>query len=174
MQNTSRILIKCLCFTVYEVWLLALISACFYMSSWPDTVLVSDVGLTSVMPEDRPCAGAPVGPESGSRGPAESSPAEVQSTPDQTTAGTKPFALCCCWLDKSHAGPAWSLCMWTISRVSALCVLFMFCAVFYVIFNQGYSTKTRLGFRRSKTSKEQFQEAAFQPATDTAVRSEFC
>ncbi|XP_073684690.1 growth hormone-inducible transmembrane protein [Garra rufa] len=35
---------------------------------------------------------------------------------------------------------------------------------------QGYSTKTRLGFRRSKTSKEQFQEKAFEPATDTAIR----
>ncbi|XP_052439670.1 growth hormone-inducible transmembrane protein-like [Carassius gibelio] len=31
---------------------------------------------------------------------------------------------------------------------------------------QGYSTKTRLGFRRSKTVKDQ----AFQPTTDTAIK----
>ncbi|XP_051769632.1 growth hormone-inducible transmembrane protein [Ctenopharyngodon idella] len=35
---------------------------------------------------------------------------------------------------------------------------------------QGYSTKTRLGFRRSKISKEQLQNAAFEPATDTAIK----
>lgn len=36
--------------------------------------------------------------------------------------------------------------------------------------HQGYSTKARLGLRRSKTSKEQFQNAAFEPATDTAIK----
>lgn len=35
---------------------------------------------------------------------------------------------------------------------------------------QGYSTKARLGFRRSKTSKDQIQDAAFEPATRTAIR----
>uniref|UniRef100_A0A8C1LHD3 Growth hormone inducible transmembrane protein n=1 Tax=Cyprinus carpio TaxID=7962 RepID=A0A8C1LHD3_CYPCA len=42
------------------------------------------------------------------------------------------------------------------------CVLMMCC----VVSDQGYSTKTRLGFRRSKTAKDQ----AFQPATDTAIK----
>lgn len=37
---------------------------------------------------------------------------------------------------------------------------------------QGYSTKARLGFRRSKTSREQFQDAAFEPATGTAIKIE--
>ncbi|XP_051968832.1 growth hormone-inducible transmembrane protein-like [Xyrauchen texanus] len=35
---------------------------------------------------------------------------------------------------------------------------------------QGFSSKSRLGFRRNKTSKEQFQDAAFQPATNTAIK----
>ncbi|XP_056626739.1 growth hormone-inducible transmembrane protein [Triplophysa dalaica] len=35
---------------------------------------------------------------------------------------------------------------------------------------QSYSTKARLGFRRSKTSKEQIQDAAFEPATHTAIK----
>ncbi|CAB1343950.1 unnamed protein product [Coregonus sp. 'balchen'] len=34
----------------------------------------------------------------------------------------------------------------------------------------GYSTKSRLGFRRGKTAKDQLQQAAFEPATDTAIR----
>lgn len=36
--------------------------------------------------------------------------------------------------------------------------------------SQSYSTKTRFGFRRSKTSKEQLHEAAFEPASDTAIK----
>ncbi|XP_068161789.1 growth hormone-inducible transmembrane protein [Antennarius striatus] len=35
---------------------------------------------------------------------------------------------------------------------------------------QGYSTKARFGFRRVKTTREQLKEAAFQPATDTAMK----
>ncbi|KAF7705694.1 growth hormone-inducible transmembrane protein [Silurus meridionalis] len=35
---------------------------------------------------------------------------------------------------------------------------------------QGYSTKARFGLRRSKTARDQLQEAAFQPATDTAIK----
>ncbi|XP_062859577.1 growth hormone-inducible transmembrane protein [Trichomycterus rosablanca] len=36
--------------------------------------------------------------------------------------------------------------------------------------HQTYSTKARFGFRRSKTARDQLQEAAFQPATDTAFK----
>eukprot|EP00063_Salmo_salar_P097122 XP_014071957.1 PREDICTED: growth hormone-inducible transmembrane protein-like [Salmo salar] len=36
--------------------------------------------------------------------------------------------------------------------------------------HQGYSTKSRFGFRGGKTAKDQLQQAAFQPATDTAIR----
>ncbi|XP_031668879.1 growth hormone-inducible transmembrane protein isoform X2 [Oncorhynchus kisutch] len=36
--------------------------------------------------------------------------------------------------------------------------------------HQGYSTKSRFGFRRGKTAKDQLQQAAFEPATDTAIR----
>ncbi|XP_067285446.1 growth hormone-inducible transmembrane protein [Pseudorasbora parva] len=35
---------------------------------------------------------------------------------------------------------------------------------------QGYSTKARLGLRRSKTSAERLQNAALEPATDTAIK----
>jgi len=36
--------------------------------------------------------------------------------------------------------------------------------------HQGYSTKARFGFRRGRTTKEQLKEAAFEPATDTAIK----
>ncbi|CAL8302858.1 unnamed protein product [Lota lota] len=36
--------------------------------------------------------------------------------------------------------------------------------------HQGYSTKARLGFRRGKTTKDQLKEAAFEPATETAIK----
>ncbi|PWA21491.1 hypothetical protein CCH79_00003088, partial [Gambusia affinis] len=35
---------------------------------------------------------------------------------------------------------------------------------------QGYASKARFGFRRAKTSREQLKEAAFEPATDTAIK----
>ncbi|XP_026883378.2 growth hormone-inducible transmembrane protein [Electrophorus electricus] len=35
---------------------------------------------------------------------------------------------------------------------------------------QGYSTRARFGFRRSKTARDQLQETAFEPATDTAIK----
>nr|BAM36371.1 growth hormone-inducible transmembrane protein [Oplegnathus fasciatus] len=35
---------------------------------------------------------------------------------------------------------------------------------------QGFSSKTRFGFRRGKTTRDQLKEAAFEPATDTAIR----
>lgn len=134
-----------------EISLLYCSEECFY------TAVFSDVGLQAVVSAGGPCAGAPLGPESGSRG-----PDEVQSGPDQTAAGTFLRAtLHCCFA-----------CELEVERQ-----YFVFClcfVVFYVFFNQGYSTRTRLGFRRSKTSKEQVQEAAFEPATDTAVKSEFC
>ncbi|XP_043959086.1 growth hormone-inducible transmembrane protein [Gambusia affinis] len=37
---------------------------------------------------------------------------------------------------------------------------------------QGYASKARFGFRRAKTSREQLKEAAFEPATDTAIKSD--
>ncbi|XP_034050083.1 growth hormone-inducible transmembrane protein [Thalassophryne amazonica] len=36
--------------------------------------------------------------------------------------------------------------------------------------HQGYATKARFGFRRAKTTRDQLKEAAFEPATDTAIR----
>ncbi|XP_005992484.1 growth hormone-inducible transmembrane protein [Latimeria chalumnae] len=36
--------------------------------------------------------------------------------------------------------------------------------------NQGYATKTRYGFRRAKTSREEIKEAAFTPAAETAIK----
>ncbi|KAJ3607453.1 hypothetical protein NHX12_024504 [Muraenolepis orangiensis] len=36
--------------------------------------------------------------------------------------------------------------------------------------HQVYSTKARFGFRRGKTTKDQLKEAAFEPATDTAIK----
>ncbi|KAK3559138.1 hypothetical protein QTP86_005030 [Hemibagrus guttatus] len=35
---------------------------------------------------------------------------------------------------------------------------------------QGFSSKARFGLRRSKTAKDQLQEAAFEPATETAIK----
>lgn len=39
------------------------------------------------------------------------------------------------------------------------------------LYQKGYSSKARFGFRRAKTSREQLKEAAFEPATDTAIKS---
>uniref|UniRef100_A0A8C4YTY3 Growth hormone-inducible transmembrane protein n=1 Tax=Gadus morhua TaxID=8049 RepID=A0A8C4YTY3_GADMO len=36
--------------------------------------------------------------------------------------------------------------------------------------HQGYSTKARFGFRRSKTTRDQLKEAAFEPASETAMK----
>ncbi|MBN3302717.1 growth hormone-inducible transmembrane protein [Amia ocellicauda] len=36
--------------------------------------------------------------------------------------------------------------------------------------NQGYSTKARFALRRSKSAKDQIKEAAFEPATETAIK----
>ncbi|XP_006791148.1 growth hormone-inducible transmembrane protein [Neolamprologus brichardi] len=35
---------------------------------------------------------------------------------------------------------------------------------------QGYSSKARFGFRRARTTRDQLKEAAFEPATDTAIK----
>ncbi|XP_071318351.1 growth hormone-inducible transmembrane protein [Trachinotus anak] len=35
---------------------------------------------------------------------------------------------------------------------------------------QGFSSKARFGFRRGRTTRDQLKEAAFEPATDTAIR----
>lgn len=35
---------------------------------------------------------------------------------------------------------------------------------------QGFSSKARFGFRRARTSRDQLKEAAFEPATDTAIK----
>lgn len=70
-----------------EISLLYCSEECFY------TAVFSDVGLQAVVSAGGPCAGAPLGPESGSRG-----PDEVQSGPDQTAAGTFIRAtLHCCF-----------------------------------------------------------------------------
>lgn len=37
---------------------------------------------------------------------------------------------------------------------------------------QGFSSKARFGLRRSKTAKDQLQEAAFEPVTETAFKSD--
>lgn len=39
------------------------------------------------------------------------------------------------------------------------------------LFSQGFSSRARFGFRRVKTAKDQIKEAAFEPATDTAIKS---
>ncbi|TMS22108.1 Cadherin-related family member 1 [Larimichthys crocea] len=36
--------------------------------------------------------------------------------------------------------------------------------------HQGFSSKARFGFRRGKTTRDQLKEAAFEPATDTAIK----
>ncbi|XP_046888882.1 growth hormone-inducible transmembrane protein [Hypomesus transpacificus] len=36
--------------------------------------------------------------------------------------------------------------------------------------HQGYSTKSRFGFRRTRSPKDQLSEAAFEPATNTAIK----
>lgn len=43
--------------------------------------------------------------------------------------------------------------------------------IFPFFFHQGLSSKARFGFRRVRTARDQIKEAAFEPATDTAIKS---
>lgn len=45
------------------------------------------------------------------------------------------------------------------------------CCLISDFFHQGFSSKARFGFRRGKTTRDQLKEAAFEPATDTAIKS---
>lgn len=78
------------------------------------------------------------------------------------------FFCCGWWWWRSHI----KTCLIPLNK--SRCWMTRWLTVFSVGCHQGYSTKARLGFRRSKTSKEQINDAAFEPATHTAIKSQFC